>query len=112
MKSVRIDTSRITGRRSFHTAFAEALGFPDFYGRNMNAWIDCMTSLDDPDAGMTNVHVAPGEVLVLALGNVSSFAQKCPELYRALVECVAFVNYRRMVAGEQAVLLLSFCNDQ
>ncbi|MDZ4753789.1 MAG: barstar family protein [Phycisphaerae bacterium] len=31
--------------------FAETFGFPGFYGRNMNAWNDCMTFLDGPDAG-------------------------------------------------------------
>ncbi len=35
---VRIDTNRIVDWNSFHDVFAEAFGFPDFYGRNMNAW--------------------------------------------------------------------------
>ena len=35
---VRIDTKRIRDWASFHDVFAEALGFPDFYGRNMVAW--------------------------------------------------------------------------
>lgn len=33
---------------TFHDVFQRTLGFPDFYGRNMDAWIDCMTSLDAP----------------------------------------------------------------
>ena len=56
---IALDTGRITDRDTFHTVFAEAFGFPDFYGRNMNAWIDCITCLDDPDAGMTTVHALP-----------------------------------------------------
>lgn len=46
---VRIDARRIVDLDSFHDVFAEAFGFFGGYGRNMDAWIDCMSSLDDPD---------------------------------------------------------------
>ena len=39
---VEIDTARITDWGTFHDVFAEAFGFPDFCGRNMDAWIDCI----------------------------------------------------------------------
>jgi RNAse (barnase) inhibitor barstar len=55
MVIVRIDTTKIRDWASFHEVFSEAFGFPDFYGRNMDAWIDCMTSLDDPAAGMSRI---------------------------------------------------------
>ena len=42
-KNVQIDGSAISDWNSFHDIFAAAFGFPAFYGRNMNAWIDCMT---------------------------------------------------------------------
>lgn len=54
MTVVKLDTRPITDWLTFHTVFAKSFGFPGFYGRNMNAWIDCMTSLDDPSAGMTS----------------------------------------------------------
>ena len=107
-RNVQIDASKITDWDSFHDFFAETLGFPAFYGRNMNAWIDCMTSLDDPAAGMTTVQVAPGDVLVLCLSGMGEFKRRCPEIYDALIECSAFVNFRRIDVGEQAVLALSF----
>ncbi len=49
MAVVRLDCDRITDWESFHSLFAEVFGFPDFYGRNMNAWIDCMSYLDDSE---------------------------------------------------------------
>ena len=64
-KNVQIDASKIRDWDSFHDHFSEALGFPEFYGRNMNAWVDCMTYLDDPTDAMTTIHVEPGAVLVL-----------------------------------------------
>jgi RNAse (barnase) inhibitor barstar len=56
-KNVQIAGSKITDWDSFHDLFAEVFGFPGFYGRNMNAWNDCMTYLAVPEEGMTSVHV-------------------------------------------------------
>jgi len=107
-KNVSIDASRISDWDSFHDTFAETFGFPGFYGRNMNAWNDCMTYLDDPEAGMTSVHVAPGDVVVLRISAVTDFRKRCPEIYDALIECSSFVNYRRIQRDAPAVLALSF----
>jgi hypothetical protein len=107
-KNVQIDGSKITDSGSFHDLFSKALGFPAFYGRNMNAWNDCMTSLDAPEDGLSAVHVATGDVLVLCISGATDLKKRRPEIYDALVECSAFVNHRRIEMGEQAVLALSF----
>ncbi len=62
---VSLDCDKISGWRSFHEEFARVFGFPDFYGKNMNAWIDCMTYVDDPDSGMSTVHCERGSVRFL-----------------------------------------------
>lgn len=103
-----MDGSQIRDWQSFHAVFAEAFGFPSFYGRNMNAWIDCLTCLDDPDAGLTTVHVNGGGVLSLVVDNAGDFKQRCPEQFTALVECSGFVNWRRADKGDPPVLALAF----
>lgn len=106
---VRIPTSKIVDRESFHGVFAEALGFSAFYGRNMDAWIDCLSYLDEPEAGMSTVHCAPGAVVTLDLEDAADFAQRCPELFAALVDGTAFVNWRRIhERGSGPLLALSF----
>jgi len=105
---VSLDCDRISDWQSFHEEFAKAFGFPDFYGKNMNAWIDCMTYADDPGAGMSKTHCERGSVLVLELLNVKTFRQRYPELYEAVVDGVAFVNWRRLETGDPAVLAISF----
>jgi hypothetical protein len=107
---VSIDCAKIRDWDSFHDEFAAVFGFPDFYGRNMNAWIDCMTSLDEPDHGMTRIHAAKGNVLTMQLENVAPFREQHPDLYAAIIECAAFVNWRRIEVGELAVLAISFRN--
>ena len=91
---VAIDCAQIHDWETFHSVFAEILGFPNVYGRNMNAWIDCLSSLDEPLDGMTKVHAPTGGVLVLHLRNVKDFMARCSEQYSAIIECSSFVNHR------------------
>ncbi len=103
-----MDMTGVVDWDSFHDAFARAFGFPDFYGRNMDAWNDCMEDLDDPDAGMTTMHCDPGSFVLLELSGMVGFKDRCPEQYEALLECAAFVNYAKLDVGESPVLMLSF----
>jgi hypothetical protein len=105
---ILLDCKDISDWNSFHGEFARVFGFPDFYGKNMDAWIDCMTSLDTPEDGMSSVHCKPGSVVALELENVKDFAYRCPEQYKAMIECSAFVNWRRLENGDSPVLALSF----
>jgi Barstar (barnase inhibitor) len=94
MASVRLDSARITDWASFHAECRRALGFPEFYGANMNAWIDCMSSLDEDD-GMVGVQLQPGDLLRLEVPAVEALAARAPEVVSALVECTGFVNRER-----------------
>lgn len=105
---IAVDCDFITDWDSFFDTFAKAFGFPDFFGRNMDAWIDCMTSLDDPDGGLTAIHAPKDGCFVLELANVTHFKSRCPDQFGALIECSAFVNWRRIEIGEPPVLVISF----
>jgi len=48
---ITIPADQIKDWDSFH--FQATVGFPDYYGRNMDAWIDCMTHIDDRGIGLT-----------------------------------------------------------
>jgi len=109
---VHVDGSRIRDWDSFHDEFSSTLGFPSFYGRNLNAWIDCLTCVDDPDAQMTSVHVVPGSVMTIQIDNVDALAASAPAIYSALIECAAFVNWRRIERGAPPALALSFHRTQ
>ena len=108
MKRVSLDTTRIKDRDSFHDEFARAFGFPDFYGRNMNAWIDCMSYLDEPESGMTSIPLEKGEPIVLDIPAALEFKTRCRELFDDLIECSAFVNKRFVDSGDIPILSLMF----
>ena len=108
MTIVTIPAHEIVDWDSFHAVCRAVLGFPEFYGRNMDAWIDCMVSVDDPASGMTQPYIAPGGLMGLAIADVDDFSRRCPEQYKALVECVAFVNQDRVWKSQTPVLALIF----
>jgi hypothetical protein len=105
MPLVRLDAARIRDWDSFHAVFASAFGFPSFYGRNLDAWVDCMTSLDVPADGMTSVHGSASDPVVIQLDNADAVPK---DVFDALVECAAFGNWRRLEMGLPAILMLSF----
>jgi RNAse (barnase) inhibitor barstar len=82
----KIDCASIHDWPSFHDEFDRVFAFPDSYGRNMDAWIDCMSSLDAPEDQLTGIHCARGRVLTIELGNVHGFKQRNPEQYAAIFE--------------------------
>jgi hypothetical protein len=107
MNKVSIDGRRIRDESSFHDAFAEALGFPASYGRNMDAWVDCMSSLDDPSVGMSNIHAKRG-LMLLQIEHAGEFSEHCPKLFAVFLDAVAFVNWRQIEASRPALLALAY----
>ncbi|AZF35006.1 hypothetical protein C4J88_0190 [Pseudomonas sp. R4-39-08] len=105
---VQVDANLISDWQTFHNVFAEKFGFPGFYGRNMDAWVDCLSYLDDPGAEMSSIHVQSGQTLALVIDNAQSFKRRCPEQFEALVESAAFVNWRIVIAGGTPLLALAF----
>jgi hypothetical protein len=107
MATAHLNTESISDWQSFHEVCREVFGFPDFYGMNMDAWIDCMSYLDE-DAGMSRLHLADGEMLNIEVTDTESFNSRLPEIFDALVECSAFVNQRYIDTGKSPVLSLIF----
>src|SRR5262245_24250664 len=103
MATAILDATAITDWASFHDASRAAFGFPDFYGRNMDAWIDCLTDLDD---GMSRFSLPPTETLTIEVRGAHDFFVRCPEIAVALAECVSFVNFRNLETGAPARLIL------
>lgn len=91
---VTIDFSNINTWEQFHDTFAVVIGFPDFYGNNMNAWIDCMTYIDDTEAGMSKVLIKKNASLEILVQGFEKALKANEEIVKAFLECTAFVNQR------------------
>lgn len=74
----------------------------------MDAWIDCMGYLDDPESGMSQLTVEPNEMVVLELIGTTEFLYRRPDIFNNLLKSTTFVNQRRIVAGYGPILSLLF----
>lgn len=106
MPLVEIDGSQLATWDSFHETFAAVFGFPAYYGQNMDAWIDCMSSLDRPGDGMSTIHCEPPDVVAIQIVNVEAVPR---DIWCTMLESAAFVNGRRAEFGEPCVLAISAC---
>ncbi|RJG05168.1 barnase inhibitor [Noviherbaspirillum cavernae] len=105
MATVTLDGTAITDWDAFHRQCRTAFGFPDFYGRNMSAWIDCLSGLRDDD-GMSGFSLAADEVLHIEVLHSLVLRREAPEILGALEECTAEVNERYTDSGEKTALSL------
>ena len=64
MRTVVLDGAAIPDRETLHRVLAEKLNFPDWYGGNLDALFDCLTSLPEETA----LTVVNGGVLEETLG--------------------------------------------
>ena len=45
MKLIKLNIERMQTRQALHQYLAESLGFPDYYGANLDALFDCLTDI-------------------------------------------------------------------
>lgn len=97
---VRVNAGTIHDIESFHDAFSKAMGFFAGYGRNWDAWVDCLSYRDEAD-GLASVDVRSGETLTLFIERWAGFEARCPEIAVELLRCAAFVNSCRMTSSDE-----------
>jgi RNAse (barnase) inhibitor barstar len=97
MNRFRVDGKLLADWRQFHDYFERTFSFPDYYGRNMDAWNDCMSEYCYEN-GIVSLHI----------DNASELKASNPEAFDALVECSAFINWRSTNEGDDPLIVLSF----
>lgn len=98
--------SDISSWDDFHDASRFAFGFPDFYGRNNNAWIDCLSYLDEGD-GMSAFTLGRDETLEVLLVGYYEFSERHPDIALGITQLFAAVNSRYSERGDFLRLRLS-----
>ena len=64
-----IDFIGVNTADKMHKKLKHAFGFPNFYGANIHALIDCLGDIRYPEYGMSEVTVGKNEVLNLTIKN-------------------------------------------
>ena len=88
---VELDFSEIQDLEGMHLLLKKKFGFPDFYGKNVNALIDCLSSLRYPEDGMTNIILRENEILTLM---IKSLDFKNPIIVNHLFISICSVNQK------------------
>ena len=99
--SIEIDCSGMT-KLSLNIKMKELLGFPDFYGMNWDAMIDCLSYMRQPSAGMSSVALNDDEALVIYCKNLSEASFDIA----VFIDVIRAVNEREINAGKSAQIFL------
>ena len=103
-KKILLDLSNTKTTEQLHAALKDVFGFPDFYGNNFPALIDCWSSLRYPDDGMSTVVLdAPEDHLEFHVHGLASCSE---EVIRTMISAVESVNQRARLNNLDEVILL------
>jgi hypothetical protein len=74
----------------------------------MDAWIDCMSDLDDAEYGITEFKLSPGGTLIIEVIGTESFAEQTSDVLADFVACTASVNRRYLSRVGKPLVTLAF----
>lgn len=102
---IGIDLRGVDSQDALHARLAAVFGFPDFYGGNFHALVDCWSSLRSPEDGMSRF------VLEDLADTVTLQAQGLTTLDRdslfVLVGALQAVNARELSHGHSLMMFLA-----
>jgi Barstar (barnase inhibitor) len=104
-KNLTLDLSEVKTLKQFHELLKETFGFPDFYGYNIHALIDCLSSLRYPDEGMSKVILdGADDVLLITVTGLMNMDDIISNNFLIAVEAV---NYRNIAKGFKSSIYLN-----
>ena len=96
------DASRWNTEVEMHLDIQPALGFPEYYGHNLNALNDCLS----------DVAIAEDVGLALAFTHFDAFAERNPAVAHALLNIIANNSRRVLLLGKRLIALLQSDSSQ
>ena len=87
--TVEIDGSKIKDFDSFHDEFQTKMGFFEGYGRNLDAWLDCMTDMftEGEYKSLTKFNLVDGDTFELVmLQTRSNGMQQAADVFEEFVD--------------------------
>jgi hypothetical protein len=106
--TVFLDGTAFTSGEQLHSELAFKLGLPDWYGRNFDALLDCLSSIDDPHESLcAHWQLQPGKRMVLQIRGFSE-APANEELLKKFAQTVAAANERLTQRGRGIRIWIEF----
>jgi len=101
-RCVPLDCSAWASEADFHTAVASALEFPAYYGRNLDAFNDCLSS----------IMLREDRGLVLVFSHWEVFARMAGVRAWAVLDIIACTSRFRLVYGDRLLALLHVADPE
>jgi RNAse (barnase) inhibitor barstar len=95
-KMDEFDCSKWHAEADFHADVAVRLAFPDYYGRNLDAFNDCIGEIEVPDSG--------GRAIVLR--RFDSFARREPRVAQVVLDILASASWHCLLFGRRLLALV------
>ncbi|MEX3623057.1 barstar family protein [Viridibacillus arvi] len=80
--------------KNFHEEFASTLNFPDYYGKNLNAFNDCLSDILPKKTGF-----------ILTFKNYDVFTKRYPDIAYDILDIIQLNAWRNLIEGN---VLLGF----
>lgn len=91
--TVFLDGVAFTSDEQLHRELAFKLGLPQWYGRNFDALLDCLSSIDDPHENLcTHWELQPGKRMVLQIKRLPEDTDEA--LLKKFVQTISAANDR------------------
>ncbi|MCB9233275.1 MAG: barstar family protein [Bacteroidia bacterium] len=103
-KTIELNIGQIKSVADFHETMKNTFGFPDFYGKNIHALIDCLSSLRFPEDAMSLLFLEEDEYLLM---EIKGYLLANEQVKDQLVFAVGFVNHRQFLKGRQLSIVIS-----
>ncbi|GEB65815.1 hypothetical protein SAT01_32630 [Sinomonas atrocyanea] len=103
-----LDASLWPHEADMHRAISEALGFPRYYGRNLDALNDCLRDVIVHEYGWD----ASATGLALVLMGFDAFASACPRPAQVLLDVVASRSREAALYGGRMMCLVQSDNPR
>jgi RNAse (barnase) inhibitor barstar len=81
---------------AFHAEAQRVLGFPEYYGKNLASWVDCLPELAVPDeSGMA-----------IVFRRYDAFAKAQPQLAQTILDSIESTSRRFLLTGRRLIALV------
>lgn len=92
--TVFLDGVAFTSDEQFHSELAFKLGLPAWYGRNFDALLDCLSSIDDPHENLCkHWELQPGKRMVLQVRGLPDVTET-EALLKKFAQTISAANER------------------
>ena len=101
--TLSINFEGVKEEKEFHTRLKDLFGFPDFYGANYYALVDCLGGLKIPEDEMSLFTIKKNEYVLLETNNINQLPD---DVMFEFISAIVNINDINLSIGKKIIMLL------